>query len=70
MRMMVLKVYIRFFNRKSIYMAEITLKRAKRRVTSVPKSKIRAAVKNVFAKYRIAAIKTATPSIKVVESNN
>jgi len=67
---MVLKVYIRFFNKKSIYMAEITLKRAKRRVTSVPKSKIRAAVKNVFAKYRIAAMKTANLSTKVVESNN
>ncbi len=39
-------------------MAEITLKRAKRRVTSVPKSRIGAAVRSVFAKYRVSEIKT------------
>ncbi len=51
-------------------MAEITLKRAKRRVTSVPKSKIRAAVKTVFAKYRVGELKTNIPTIRVIEPNN
>ncbi len=51
-------------------MAEIILKRAKRRVTSVPKSKIKAAVKTVFAKYRVAVIKNTTPTVAVIDTNN
>ncbi len=51
-------------------MAEITLKRAKRRVTSVPKSKIKAAVKTAFAKYRVAVIKNTTLTITVIDTNN
>ena len=51
-------------------MAEITLKRAKKRVTSVPKSKIRAAVKTVFAKYRVTELKIATPKVSVIDPNN
>jgi len=51
-------------------MAEITLKRAKKRITSVPKSKIRAAVKTVFAKYKVETVKAIIPTIRVFESNN
>jgi hypothetical protein len=44
-------------------MAEITLKSAKRHVTSIPKSKIRAAVRSVFAKYRVSETKTTNQKV-------